>query len=126
MQPGKGGSLVTWAKLDDSFHSHPKVRAVWYECPASLGLHVLAITYAAAHETDGMIPSWFVAGAFRKPTELKAAVSALIENGMWVSEGDDFRIHDFLTYHPSKKSLQEKRQAEAERKQRERGKPVSA
>lgn len=111
---------MTWAKLDDSFHSHPKVRAAWYRCHASLGLHALAITYAADHETDGVVPAWFVAGAFSKPKELEEAVATLIESGMWEKHGEDFLIHDFLDYHPSKKAQDEKRQADAERKRRER------
>ena len=117
---------MTWAKLDDSFHSHPKVRTAWYQCSASIGLHAMAITFAADHETDGVVPGWFVAGAFRKPAELKAAVSALIESGMWEQRDEDFLIHDFLDYHPSKRALEKKRKEEAERKRRERGEAMSA
>lgn len=119
------GGVVTWAKLDDSFHSHPKVRAAWFRCPASIGLHVLGITYAANHETDGVVPGWFVAGAFAKPKDLQDAVSTLLDSGMWEKQGNDFLIHDFLDYHPSKEDLQKKRANDAERKRREReGEPV--
>lgn len=109
---------MTWAKLDDKFHSHPKVRAAWYRCPASIGLHVLGITFAADHETDGVVPGWFVAGAFHRPRDLTAAVSALIELGMWEKQADDFLIHDFLDYHPSKQTLAKRRAADAERKRK--------
>lgn len=115
---------MVWAKLDDSFHSHPKVRAAWYRCPASIGLHVLAITYAADHETDGLVPSWFVAGFFSKPKELSDAVTALVEMGMWEQQADDFVIHDFLKYNPSKDALSKKRDADAARKRRDRGEDV--
>jgi len=111
---------MTWAKLDDGFHSHPKVREAWYRCPASIGLHVIGITYAADHETDGVVPSWFVAGLFQKPKELESAVSTLTELGMWESHADDFVIHDFLDFHPSKAALKKRRDAEAERKRKER------
>lgn len=111
---------MTWAKLDDSFHSHPKVRAAWYRCPASIGLHVMGITFAADHETDGLVPSWFVAGAFHKPKELEAAVSTLADLGMWEKQADQFLIHDFLDYHPSKDALGEKRAVDAARKKEER------
>lgn len=107
---------MSWAKLDDSFHSHPKVRSAWYQCPASIGLHAMAITYAAAHETDGVIPTWFVAGAFERPDDLEAAVGTLTELGMWERRTDDFVIHDFLDYHSSKAE----RKRDAERKKRER------
>lgn len=111
---------MTWAKLDDSFHSHPKVRAAWYRCPASIGLHVMGITFAADHETDGIVPGWFVAGAFHKPRDLEAAVSTLTDLEMWEKRADDFVIHDFLEYHPSKAALKRKRAEEAARKKKER------
>lgn len=112
---------MTWAKLDDSFHSHPKVRAAWYRCPASIGLHVMCITYSADHETDGVVPSWFVAAFFQKPKDLQDAVGTLTDLGMWEQRADDFVIHDFLKYHPSKAKLTKKREEDAERKRRERG-----
>jgi hypothetical protein len=115
------GGVVTWAKLDDNFHSHPKVREAWYSCPASIGLHVLGITFAADHETDGVVPGWFVAGAFRRPKDLSAAVTTLLQQGMWEQQGEDFLIHDFLDFHPSKAALKKKRAADAARKKRERG-----
>lgn len=107
---------MSWAKLDDSFHSHPKVRRAWYLCPASIGLHAMAITFAANHSTDGVVPTWFVATCFQKPKELEAAVDALLSTGMWEQHGDDFLIHDFLEYHSSKAQRKE----DAERKKRER------
>ncbi len=113
---------MVWAKFDDSFHSHPKVREAWYRCSASIGLHVIATTYAADHETDGAVPAWFVAGLFQKPKEMQAAVSALVELGMWEKRADEFVIHDFLDYHPSKEELDEKRAADAKRKREAREK----
>lgn len=112
---------MPWAKLDDSFESHLKVRGVWYRCPASIGLHAMAITFAAKQETDGLIPSWWVAGCFQKPKELETAVAALVESGMWKRHGDDFLIHDFLDYHTSK----EQRKKDAQRKKEERSGGVS-
>lgn len=125
---------MTWGKFDDSFHSHPKVRAAWYRCSAAVGLQVMCITYAADHETDGVVPAWFVAGFFQKPKDLQAALSTLTDLGMWHRPGDECRclvqphrdgenfiVHDFLDYHPSKEALTKKRIGDAERKRRERG-----
>ena len=111
---------MPWAKLDDRFHSHPKVRKAWYRCPASIGLHVMCITYAADHETDGVVPSWFVAAFFQKPKELQAAVETLTDLGMWETRADEFVIHDFLDFHEARDEKAAKRAAEAERKKEER------
>jgi len=112
---------MSWAKLDDSFHSHLKVRGVWYRCQASIGLHAMAITFAADQETDGVIPAWFVAGCFQRPKDLEAALDALLDSGMWKRQGEDFLIHDFLDYHTSKAQKKE----DADRKKRERSGEVS-
>ena len=43
---------MTWAKFDDQFPEHPKVRAVG---PLGLALHTAAVCYCARHLTDGRL-----------------------------------------------------------------------
>jgi hypothetical protein len=107
---------MAWSKFDDSFESNLKVRGVWFECGAAIGLYVMSVTFAAKQETDGMVPAWWVAGCFQKPKEMEVTVGALLDSGMWERHGDDFLIHDFLDFHSSKAS----RKADAERKKKER------
>ena len=76
----------------------------------------MCLTYAADHQTDGVIPSWFVAGYFQRPKEMQEAVSTLIDLGMWEERTNEFVIHDFLEFHTSRAE----RAKEAKRKQGER------
>lgn len=48
---------MTWFKVDDSFHSHPKVRKVLTDDPSALGLWVLAGSWSTCHATGGFIPA---------------------------------------------------------------------
>lgn len=111
---------MTWAKLDDSFHSHPKVRAAWNQSTTSIGLHMLAIAFAAAYETDGKVPTWFVEGVLPKARDRQSAIDALLETGMWSENGAGYAIHDFLDYNPSKAKLEDKRSKDSARKREER------
>ena len=43
---------MPWFRMDDSFHSHPKVIAAGNE---AVGLYVRCGTYAAEHLTDGFV-----------------------------------------------------------------------
>jgi hypothetical protein len=111
---------MTWAKVDDSFHSHPKVRAAWYRCATAVGLQVMAISYAADHETDGLVPGWFMEGLLPKAKERKLVVSTLLDLVMLEESGADFEVHDFLDYNPSKADMAARREREAERKRKAR------
>lgn len=107
---------MTWSKLDDKFHSHPKVRRAWGESRASIGLHALAMSYAGQYETDGAVPGWFVEGVIADESDRQSAVDALIKHGLWTAVGDGYEIHDYLDFNPSHKSLEEKRERDRQRK----------
>lgn len=106
---------MSWAKLDDQFFAHPKVRAAWDECPASIGLFTLALSYAAgAREkalNPGEVPDWLVRGAFSRPKDMKAAVNALVGNGLWDQADGHLVIHDFLEFNKVKDDDLEARRA---------------
>ena len=111
---------MTWAKLDDGFHSHPKIRAALGRDPAAIALHSLAIAFAADYETDGHVPAWFPESVFPQERQRQSALDVLIDLGLWTVNGDGHLIHDYLDYNPSKKSLDKRRAADAERKRQER------
>jgi hypothetical protein len=119
---------MSWAKLDDRFHENRKVRGLWRRQPAALGLHVMALTYCAGHETDGFVDNEFVEDKVAQSTTRRKLTAALCEAGMWVVEDSGWRIHDYLDFHPSKAELDEKRRADRRRKQASgrNGKPTES
>lgn len=107
---------MTWAKLDDRFHQHWKIRQAWRADHASIGLHVMAITYCAGAETDGFVDTGFVEEKLPNTRERTKAVRALVEAGMWRELDNGWVIHDYLDFHPSRAGLTDRRAKEAARK----------
>lgn len=110
---------MTWVRLEDNFAEHPKIIGI---CDAAFRLHVMAICYAARHETDGYV-STTIARALIGSRGPKLAVM-LVGAGVWEPvENDTYRIHDFLHYNPSRADRVAGRDAARERMRaaRERG-----
>lgn len=89
---------MTWVRLDDGFYDHPKIERVG---PAAAWLHVCALCYCARHLTDGVIPVSKVTRLADVKQPLKLAES-LVEAGVWLDEGDSYRIHDYHDYQPTR------------------------
>lgn len=106
---------MSWAKLDDGFHAHPKVRRAWRE-PRALGLHVLAMSYVAKYELDGRVPVEFIEDNIQDPEERDRVTTSLIEAALWRRDGEDYVIHDYLDYNPSRAESESKRKADRDRK----------
>jgi hypothetical protein len=108
---------VTWFRLDDSFHSHPKVIAAGNE---ATGLFVRCGTYAAEHLTDGFI---------RKDVALlygsDALAATLVKATLWHRTRGGWMIHDYLDYNPSAEQVKQERKAASERQKRRREAMVS-
>jgi len=117
---------VPWFRLDDSFHSHPKVIAAGNE---AIGLYVRCGTYAAQHSTDGFIPEEIAvlygagkAGPHRctrtgKPETL---ADTLVRAKLWRRARGGWRMPDYLDYNPSKQAVDNGRRNAAERQRRRR------
>lgn len=103
---------MTWAKLDDRFHSHPKVLRAGY---AAAGLYAMGLSYAACHETDGELPEDFL----QKPIARRLA-NQLVAIGLWERIDGGYLIPDFLDFNPSREALTERRKVERERIRRRR------
>lgn len=88
---------MSWAKIDDRFHSHRKVRQAGLE---ATGLFARALSYAAAEASDGHIEDAWVEEAAGKRAGKLAAL--LVEAGLWERNGTGFFIHDWLAYNPSR------------------------
>lgn len=103
---------MPWFRLDDSFHSHPKVLAAGNE---ATGLYVRCGTYAAQHLTDGFIPEQ-VALQYGTP----ALVETLVATKLWRRARGGWRMPDYLDYNPSREAVERERKAAAERQRRHR------
>jgi hypothetical protein len=98
---------MVWARFDDRYSDSPKIEAAgpWAEL-----LDMRAIIYAAGNLTDGLITRTALtkisAGI---PSPLKKA-QILVDVGRWdVNPGGGWLIHSFLTYNPSKASVEDGR-----------------
>lgn len=97
---------MPWFKLDDAFHSHPKVLEAGNE---AVGLYVRCGSYASQHLTDGYIPE-AVALLFGS-AEL---ADTLVEAKLWTRAKGGWRMHDFLEYNPSREEVIHKRKVRSE------------
>ena len=117
---------MPWFRLDDSFHSHPKVIAAGNE---ATGLYVRCGTYAAEHLTDGFIPEDIAVlygasdtGSRRNPGTGKPETlgETLVRTRLWRRARGGWRMPDYLDYNPSKEAVDKERKAAAERQRRRR------
>ena len=117
---------MPWFRLDDSFHSHPKVIAAGNE---AVGLFVRCGTYAAEHLTDGFISEDIAVlygasdtGSRRNPGTGKPETLAetLVRTKLWRRTRGGWRMPDYLEYNPSAKAVGNERKNAAQRQKRRR------
>lgn len=109
---------MSWAKVDDRFHTHRKALRAWRGAPRALGLHLLAMSYCAGYLTDGYVDEEFVAEKIARDAERRQTTDALVNAGLWVPEPGGWRIHDWLEYNPSRDATLAKRHKDSARKTR--------
>lgn len=98
---------MTWFKVDDSFHSHPKVMMT---SPAALGLWVVAGTWSAANMTDGLVPGPVLP---RLLPDSEALAKELVAVGLWEQTEGGYHFHNWTEYQPDAASLRAKRGKES-------------
>ncbi|MDT0451853.1 mucin-2 [Streptomyces hesseae] len=112
-----------WARLDDGFHSHPKIIRAGN---AAAGLLVRVISYAGQHLTDGVVP-----GAVVREYGTAVQVRKLSAVGLLHAAGHDctrcpqpdagdYLVHDFLDSNPSRSRVNADRERAAERQRQVR------
>lgn len=87
---------MTWIKIDDRFHAHRKIRQAGLE---AVGLYVRALSYSAAEDLEGHVETGWVEEAAGKKAE--KLTTALVDAGLWETNGNGWVIHDFLVYNPT-------------------------
>lgn len=87
---------MTWFKVDDSFHSHPKVLAAE---PAALGLWVVAGAWSSANLTEGFVPDRALQRLLPDGATL---AKELVAAGLWTRSRGGYQFHDWTDYQPTK------------------------
>ena len=92
---------MTWTKLDDRFHDHPKIRRVWRRDRTALGLHVLALNYSSAHDLDGKVMAEFVEDQLPDHDERTRAIQvpSSVTSGRRTATGGGFTTIPFTSPH---------------------------
>jgi hypothetical protein len=117
---------VPWFRLDDRFHSHPKIITAGNE---ATGLYVRCGTYAAEHLTDGFVPEniavLYGASQIRSRGDAGASgaeslADTLVRVKLWRRVRGGWKMRDYLEYNPSKEAVDNERKAAAERQRRRR------
>lgn len=91
---------MSWAKLDDKFHSHPKVLTALSKGAkglAAIGLWAIGLSWCGAYQT-AEIPSALVR-QYAPGKSGQALAAALVEAGLWhPTDSGDFEVHDWAEY----------------------------
>lgn len=111
---------MTWARLDDGYYAHPKVRKALTRDPASLALFSIALSWSAFHHQDGHVPDEAMDMLYPNPRKRERALEVLVDVGMIYRNGDGWVIHDYLDYNESKEEIEARRAADRERKASQR------
>jgi hypothetical protein len=83
---------MTWFKVDEGFHSHNKVRKVIAECPAALGLWVVAGSWSSANLTDGFVPDAELPWLF---TDWEPLAQMLVTARLWRRVKGGYSFHEW-------------------------------
>lgn len=100
---------MTWFKVDDSFHSHPKVLAA---DAAALGLWVVAGAWCSANLTDGFVPDYALPRLLPDAAQL---ADKLVTCRLWKRTKGGYRFHDWGDYNPSAEDVNKERESARER-----------
>jgi hypothetical protein len=139
---------VSWARFDDLYDDNRKVKRAFRREPMAVAVHVMSITYAARHETDGVVDLDWLEERMHDDEQRARVLAVLVDAGLFerlpageslalhvddrtkhagahdvtlgpLSE-DAYVIHDFLDYNPSSVEAHAKRRADADRKRQAR------
>jgi hypothetical protein len=103
---------MTWFKVDDGFHDHPKTE----ELPDSaVALWTRAGSWCARHLTDGFVPERRARRLCDNPDE---GIAALLAANLWIKVDGGYQFHDWGSYQPTRVEKEAERKAGADRQAR--------
>lgn len=102
---------MSWFKVDDKLHAHPKTEKAGHE---AMGLWLLAGSYSVDQLTDGLITEERCARLIGDRKTAQRLAQLLVTAGFWIRVEGGYRYHDWCGYQPSAEAMK----AERERKRR--------
>lgn len=110
---------MTWARLDDLYDDHRKVKRAWRAHPRAVGLHVMAIAYCSRHGTDGVVDLAWITEKIPGRADRGKVLAALVECGLFDAPDDagSYRVHDFLDWNPTVAQVRREREWDRRRKE---------
>lgn len=112
---------MTWGKVSDDLHSHPKWTGA---SPNAKALWVTALSYCSGYLTDGKVsqadhlPTLAVETFGLSPSSMrkaKAAADELTARGLWKSTDSGWRFHDWKDNNPLASQVRQKRKKDKRR-----------
>jgi hypothetical protein len=107
---------VVWFRIDDGWHSHPKVIDVSL---AARGLWATAGSWCGQHLTDGAVPTKMLKAWGGTPK----LVDELVRAGLWKVSEAGYQFHDWSALNPLRADVLKSRAADVQRKKESRGSP---
>ena len=89
---------MTWFKIDDKFHAHPKVIAAGN---AAIGLWTRCGAWSADQRQEGFVPEQIA-----RMYGTKAEIDRLTRCRMWYPEDGGYVLRDWLEYNPSNEQIE--------------------
>lgn len=106
MRGQEGRLALTWARVDDKLHSHPKVERAGVE---AMGLWLLAASYCVDQLTDGFVSDERAVRLVGDRKQAERLAAALVTAGLWVASDGGYTFHDWHLYQPTAQSVRAER-----------------
>ena len=102
---------MTYARFDDRWDDHRKIKRAWRRHPAAVALHAMAITYCNRHNNNGKLDSEWVEEKLAllpcKSAERERILTMLVDLELFERiDADTFQVHDFLDWNLSSEQRQ--------------------
>lgn len=128
---------MAWVRHDDRYDDTRKIKRAWRRNRASVGLHAMATTYCARHETNGLVDLDWLEDKLPKDRERTEVIAVMTNVGLFEllpagetrevvvrehkitygpSDEDAYIVKDFLEFNESSVEAALRRAKEAQRK----------
>lgn len=110
---------MPWTRLDDHFHSNPKILGLSH---AAFRLYVVALNWSVSELTDGKVPDYMPSRVLSHESlrTRRHAAGELVEQNLWHVFGAGWEIHDFALYQETSSKVRERRSKWAGQKRGQR------